>query len=166
MVLSSDGEICVAMLVRLTKANRFKAAWLIALAYMLCVLAPGVSSAFAFCALPTTAAHLASDDHGHGDAPHAHMDGQHEHLRAAMHADHAHHQGEAKVVAAVDHAAPQHDHSGMSGASCCGVICMIAVPAPVMELAKPSAVTTACESPACRDFADTVPPQHYRPPIS
>lgn len=143
------------------------------LAYMLCVLMPALSFAFADGALAapclTDADHAMGIMHVHeppaGTVQHIHRE-EHDH---GDHANAAHHDdmnGLGKRSA--DTRLPSHSGDGhkVPGAQCCGMVCITAMPASVVELAAPSAPTSRCALEVYRSVAGDTPPTHYRPPIS
>ena len=163
------------MLVRLTKATRLKAGRILALAYLLCVLAP--SASFAFGEGARAAPCLIGDVHGKGLA-HVHENAsprhseknEHSHARAteAIH-DHGVSepaQAQANEVAAAlssDDAAGDHHKSG---GQCCGLMCVTALPAVILDIGQPAAPECIYVFTTYRNVADSAPPRHYRPPIS
>ncbi len=162
------------MLVRLTRPKRLKAGCLFALVYLLCVLAPGIS--FAFADGSRAAPCLTDENHGLGVVHmHAHSEGTSQHVHKDGHV-HEHPGGEAhfgesnrldSAISATDETpAPANDHHKVSGAQCCGMVCLSALPATAIDIVKPSAPTSFCGSENYRNVADNTPPRHYRPPIS
>jgi len=162
------------MFVRLTRAKRLRAGWLIALVYLLCVLAPGLSFALsdgsreAPCL--TDAGHELGIIHVHqsGDSTsqHVHGDGHvHEHPSGhSLFSKSDNSDGSALI--ADEAPAPTNDHHKSSGTQCCGMVCLSALPGTVVDIVKPSAPTSVCNSENHRNVADNAPPRHYRPPIS
>lgn len=155
------------MLTRLTRSGRLTAARVLALAYLLCVLAPALS--FAFAGAARAAPCLTEHDHGRGIV---HV---HEHAAAAsqhVHADsHSHHHSAAAEAAEDAAAAPQlispaGDHHKSAGGQCCGMACVSALPATLTDVVRPDTPRSICLSATYRAIADNTPPQHYRPPIS
>jgi hypothetical protein len=157
-------------LVRLTGARRWRAGWLLAFVYLLCVLAPTVSFALpgSLAASPclTDASHAPGMVHVHNDvpAPHVHKDSHtHDHSGASSPTN----SGEDRSISValngklVPERAP---HS--SDGQCCGLSCVSALPAALIEIAKPSAPTALCEVERYRKATDNAPPRLYRPPIS
>ena len=161
------------MLTRLTRATRLRAGKLLALIYMLCVLAP--SLAFAFSDGSHAAPCLTEDEHAMGivhvhdnadrTAGHVHADGHvHDHSSSAQTmGDHEGQGGPAKSVSDSDTAA---DHHKTSGGQCCGMVCVSALPATVAELTGPSRLTSRCEPARYPGIADNLPHTLYRPPNS
>lgn len=161
------------MLVRLTRAKRLRAGWLLAILYLLCALAPGISLAFA----------------ATGGTPHCLTDGDHRvdtlhvqtHIRDAMQfvreTDEVHvnsveqmqfgksnKDDEMKPI--VETSTPTSNPHKTPGPQCCGMLCLSALPAAIIDIAVPSAPTSLRDPENCRGFADRAPPRLYRPPIS
>lgn len=158
------------MLVRLTRTHRLKAGWIVALAYLLCVLAPTISYALPgeHSAAPcvTAADHVPGMLHVHNELPtkHVHKDGQiHEHPAAHSHAgsDSNHH----LVSMAMDKPAPAKAPHSPSG-ECCGLMCVSALPATLTDFVTPSAPMAVCEAEGYLKATDNAPSRLYRPPIS
>ena len=71
----------------------------------------------------------------------------------------------AKPVALNDGSAPaKAPHS--SDGQCCGLMCVTALPATLVDVAKPSVPKAVREAESYRKLTDNAPPQRYRPPIS
>lgn len=150
-----------------------KAGWLLALIYMLCVLAPGIS--FAFSDGLRALACLTDDNHRQGivhvhvlseGAAHGHHGGHvHEHPASDSHFGQP---GDHKDTAYVadETPAPTNGPHKTSGAQCCGAVCLSALPATIVDIVKPSVPTSIYVSENYRSVADNAPPRHYRPPIS
>jgi len=151
------------MFVRLTKARRLKAGWLLALLYMLCVLAAPAS--FAFSGGSKLAPCLT--DHNHelgifhlhsGGEMHQHSDSDQARLDRTVVID---------VAVAADDAPGEADHQHKAvGPQCCGMVCVSALPTTITEVIKPSAPISVRIVERSQDVADNAPPRHYRPPIS
>jgi hypothetical protein len=148
----------MAMLTRLTRTTRLRAAMTLALAYALCVLAPQVALAFMDGA---AVVHCLTTRHEHrtADVPTHNVD---------AHAHHAaHDQG--------DGAAPQHDgHRGSgkaqtdgqaAGANCCGIFCLSAMPMSPAPDVTPTARITSLVSAIDHGIAGRGPDRIDRPPI-
>lgn len=152
---------------RLTKTGRWKAGWCIALVYLFCVVAPGLSFAFADGAM---SAPCIMEDHGAGmnmgdeiAAPvnsalmnsasmaSAAMDQMHD---MAMMAD-----ADAPVKA-------PHKHQDHAQPRCCGLVTISAMPAGETVLLKRSTLSSRCEMDRCQAIAGNAPPKLYRPPIA
>jgi hypothetical protein len=162
------------MFVRLSKAKRLKAGWLLALLYMLCVVAPGIS--FALPGGSRTAACLSEEGNVPGavhvqksaeaSAPQTeNADQVHEH--PAAHAYFGPSGGHKDMAYVADDApAPANEPHKTSGAQCCGASCLSALPATIVDIVKPSAPASIRGSETYRNAADNAPPQLYRPPIA
>ena len=129
------------MFVRLTRTKRWRAGWLLALAYVFCVLAPGASFAF--------------------------TGGGHAHDHSGIHA----HFGKSDSCSDIETVGaetpvPANGQHDVLGAQCCGMMCVIALPATVMMIVNPIALTSACASENDRGVVDNTPSRLYRPPIS
>jgi hypothetical protein len=157
------------MLVRLTRARRLWAVRLAVLVYALCILAPTLSFALpgsqAVSPCLTDANHMPGMMHVHAEAPAAHL-----HANGTMH-DHA---------AAHSHAGPSHDTAikadaspaqspakgHASGTDCCGLMCLTALPAALVEIVTPCVPTAAQAIEGYLAIADNGPSRLYRPPIA
>ena len=53
-----------------------------------------------------------------------------------------------------------------SDGQCCGLMCVTALPAALIDIVTPSAPTALCEVEGYRKVTDNAPPRLYRPPIS
>lgn len=161
------------MLTRLTRAKRLGAGWFLTILYLFCVLAPGVSLAFAE---NRGAAHCLTDgDHRLG-AVHVH-DRSNDvvpdvHEAGAVHANSAEQpqlsrvsdDDEGKTI--VDASAPASHSHDAPGPQCCGVLCLSALPAAVPGIVEPSVPNSVCSPENYRNVADNAPPRLYRPPIA
>lgn len=148
-----------------------RAGWLVALAYLSCVLTPTIT--FALPGGHATPYCLTDEDHvpgvvhvhNEGIVPHVHKDGHvHDHsgVKTHVHAAGDHH---AKSIALNDGSAPaKAPHS--SDGQCCGLMCVTALPATLVDVAKPSVPKAVREAERYRRLTDNAPPQRYRPPIS
>ena len=154
----------VQMLARLTNPIRIRAGWLLALVYLLCVLAPAAALAVGDAApcleagtgtaammqadLMQAGANSAAALHMHQAGPHDQA-GSHDH--GALHADshYAHHHHDGKTAAG----------------PCCAMLCLSAVPADLPAIAKPSLPTAVLASAIFRPLRGKAPPLLYRPPI-
>jgi len=159
------------MLTSLTRLKRLRAGWVVSLLYLLCVLAPTISFALpgshAVAPCLIDASHVPGMVHVHTEAStqHIHKDG-HAHDHAAMHS-HANSDGDQHSMSialngkSIPAKAP---HS--SDGQCCGLMCVTALPATLIDIVKPSAPTALCEVEGYRRVTDNAPPRLYRPPIS
>jgi hypothetical protein len=159
------------MLLRLTRTKRLRAGWIVTLAYLLCVLAPTISYALPGTHAPAPC--LTDDDHVpgmvhvHNEMPtkHVHTDGQvHEHAAAHSHAspdgDHR------SVSVAMDGKSDSQKAPHSTDGQCCGLMCVTALPATLVDIVTPSAPTAVCEAERYREVTDNAPSRLYRPPIS
>lgn len=143
---------------------------MIALAYLLCVLAPTLS--FALPGSQATAHCLTVEDHT-ASAVHAHGEG----MMHAHQSGHVHHhagvgtQAEPAVTHVVKAAGLKGDSSpakaphAMDG-KCCGMMCVTALPAIFAAVTQPAMPKAVRVSDSYRELTDNVPAVHYRPPIS
>src|SRR5579864_7534831 len=119
------------MLLRLTRRFRVQAGWLVALAYLVCVVSPAAALALGSGPVPCFLDDAVSFVSAHDDqapAMHMHADGRmHDH--AAMHA-HDHADGGAP-------AGHHHDGRGLPG-PCCAMLCIVAIPADLPDIAAPA----------------------------
>ena len=118
------------MLVRLTRRKRLRAGWLIALAYLLCVLAPTIS--YALPGAHTPARCLTDENHVPGMV-HVHSEPQHVHADGHAH-DHAAAQGLAagdddSMSMTSDSTSVPEKAKHSSDGQCCGLMCVTALPA-------------------------------------
>jgi hypothetical protein len=149
------------------------AGWLIALAYLVCIVSPGVALAFgsgpaprltdemsavAFLPAPDESApmmsmhaHESSQDHGsthdHG-GPHAH-----------------HHHADAQAGSTDKPAGHHHKGNALPG-PCCAMMCVSAIPADLPALSAPSLPFSICAMEAHQSAPGKAPPLLYRPPIA
>jgi hypothetical protein len=158
------------MIIGLTRTRRLRAGRFVALIYLLCVLAPTISFALpgsrAIAPCLTDASHTPGAVHVHNDvlAQHVHKDGHmHDHsghLHASTGVDH-----DSMSMALNGKLVPEKvPHS--SNGQCCGLMCVTALPATLIDIVKPSAPTALCEVEGYRKVTDNAPPRLYRPPIS
>jgi hypothetical protein len=151
------------MLARLNKPQRRRAGWYIALAYLFCVLAPSVSFAFADGA---RSAPCIIEDHGPGMPVHVHQSAdRHVHDAGAIH-DHGHGSSAAQQGTSAHEAVPAKGPQKTADTRCCGLISVSAIPLGEIVIAKPTALTSRCDTHSTRGIADNTPPRLYRPPIS
>jgi len=143
------------MLYGRARIARLWAASILAGLYALCVLAP--AAAFAFGDGQHAAHCLTDDNHGLG-AFHSHQDDGHRHGGTKVH---VHEDGTIH-----DHSKSKHDHGKSSGAQCCGLVCLSALPAMLADMPSPP-LPTALEVFADQDsVSGEAPDRLYRPPIS
>lgn len=158
------------MLVGLTRTQRRRAGWFIALAYLFCVMAPTLS--FALPGSQATPYCLTDEDHVPGMV-HVHDEGM-MHVHNGGHAHH--HPGvQTHTDSSADHvvkpaalksdAGPAKAPHSADG-KCCGLKCVTALPAPLVAMAQPSVPKAVQASDHYRKLTDNAPLQRYRPPIS
>lgn len=159
------------MLTSLTRLKRVRAGWIVALIYLLCVLAPTISYALpgkhAVAPCLADENHVPGVVHVHSEMPtqHVHKDGHvHEHPGAYSHASTDGDYGSTSMAPNAPSVPEKAPHS--SDGQCCGLMCVTALPATVIDIVKPSAPTALCEVEGCRKVTDNAPPRLYRPPIS
>jgi hypothetical protein len=151
--------------------KRLRAGWLIALIYLLCVLAPTLSFALpgsqAVAPCLIDASHVPGTVHVHAEARTqlVHKDGHgHDHSGAHSHVSYDGDQRSMSIALngkSVPEKAPH-----LSDGQCCGLMCVTALPATLIDIVKPSAPTALCEVEGYRKVTDNAPPRLYRPPIS
>jgi hypothetical protein len=148
------------MLSRLTKTGRWKAGWCIALVYLFCVVAPGLSFAFADGLM---SAPCLMEDHGagmnRGDEVSSPM------VSAPMVSAPMVHDMAMMADADAPVNAPQ-KHQGHAQPRCCGLVTISAMPVGETVLVKPSMLSSRCEMDRCQAIAGNAPPKLYRPPIA
>ena len=139
------------MLLRLTRRD---AGWLIAIAYLFCILAPAAALAWGHGPAPclgdeTSLQHQAMVDHAHAGAMHDH---------AGMH---AHHHAAAQEQPGGHH----HDGKGAPG-PCCAMMCVTALPADLPSVTTPVRPISTCAPEIAVIMHSEAPPLLYRPPIA
>jgi hypothetical protein len=159
------------MLVRLSRTKRLRAGWFVALVYLLCVLAPSISFALpgghAVAPCLTDDNHVPGMVHVHNQRPaqHVHADGHpHDHSGAHSHASFDGENRSMKIAVNAKQVPEKAPHS--SDGQCCGLTCVTALPATLIDIAKPSAPAAVCEAESYRKATDSAPAGLYRPPIS
>lgn len=159
------------MFVRLSRANRLRAGRLVALVYLLCVLAPTLSFAMpgsqAVSPCLAEAEHVPGmmNVHARGATAHVHADGQsHDHAMAHSHAGAAGDEPSAQSATAPEQLPAKGSHSSHGG--CCGLMCLSALPGTLVEVVTPSAPMSSQEVERYREIADKGPSERYRPPIA
>ena len=159
------------MLVSLSRTKRLRAGWFVALVYLLCVLAPSMS--FALPGGHAVAPCLTDDNHvpgmvhvhNRGPAQHVHADGHvHDHSVAYSHAGSDGNDRSMSIALKGMQVPEKAPHS--SEGQCCGLTCVTALPATLIDIPKPSAPTAICEAESYRAVAGSAPAGRYRPPIS
>lgn len=159
------------MLVRLTRTQRLRAGWLIALAYLLCVLAPTISYALpgehSIAPCLTDDNHVLGMVHVHNEMPtkHVHNDGQiHEHSAPHSHANSDNDHGSMSITIDGKSAPEEAPHS--ADGQCCGLMCVSALPVNLIDIVTPAVPMAVCEAEGYRKVTDNAPSRLYRPPIS
>lgn len=146
------------MFVRLTRSNRARAGWLVALLYLFCVLAPGAALALGGPAawlpaeIAATAALHDHDHSGHDFASH----GTSQHGTSHQH-------GSADAAGQADGVKHQHDGTTSPG-PCCAMHCLSAITADLPAIAKPMSPGSIRVSENVRRLRGTTPPLLDRPP--
>jgi hypothetical protein len=136
---------------------------MVALVYLLCALAPTISfalpgsQAVAPCLIDAT--HAPGVVHTHNQVPAQHVHHFGAYSRASSGDDYS--LSTALNGSSVPAKAP---HS--SDGQCCGLMCVTALPATLIDIAKPAAPVAVCELEGYCKVADNAPPGLYRPPIS
>jgi hypothetical protein len=105
--------------------------------------------------------------HVHIEAPtqHIHKDGHgHDHSGANSHAKSDGDQHSMAIALNGNPAPEKAPHS--SDGQCCGLTCVTALPAALIDIVKPSVPMALCEVEGYRKMSDSAPVRHYRPPIS
>lgn len=152
------------MLVRLTRTKRLRAGWLVALVYLLCVLGPTISfalpgsHALAHCFSESTLVPGMAHTHAEVSNAHVNRDGVHDHSNGHARFDRDH------DAVSTANPVPQAPHS--SDGQCCGLTCVSALPAALIDVVTPSAPLVPCEVESYREVTDNAPSRLYRPPIS
>lgn len=150
-----------------------KAGWIVALVYLLCVMAPTLSYA-----LPgehvvpcmTMEGVMSGSMHMRDKAVqpmHAHLDGQmHDHSPAHAMAVSDHDEQSSMSAAMSGDEAPSKKGPHTTSGQCCALMCVSAMPAPLFDFAMPSMPTVVRIVTSYRAAADNAPAVHYRPPIA
>lgn len=152
----------------LTRNMLMVAGRLLVLAYLVCVLSPGVTLAFAHGAAPCLdEAFIAVAAAHHHAAPHESHDG----AMMPRHAAHAHHHQNDRVAEASLQTQPDpapfpahHDHDKLPG-PCCAMMCAVGLTAALPAVTLPAPVATASEAIGEAGLPGRTPPLLYRPPI-
>ena len=149
---------------------------MLALVYALCMLAPTLSFALpgsqALSPCLTDASHVPGMMHLHTDIPatHLHGDGNmHDHGMhvqgiAPSHAGSPHDAAALRVAAVPDQTPAKESHG--SGSECCGLMCVTALPAKLVEIVTPAVPTASRQIGGYLAIADNGPARLYRPPIA
>lgn len=148
------------MLMRLTRAMRVKAARVLAALYVLCLAMPVAGfvladSALAHCLTPPVQAqhvHQTAASHDHQSMMH-------------VHTGHDHHAGADATAAMDDPAGAAHTDGKSTTPACCGVMCVSALPASLLELTPRLADHAPVLAVSDAGIAGEAPDSLYRPPI-
>ncbi len=163
-------RIDVEMIIGLTRTRRVGAGWFVALIYLLCVLAPTLSFALpgsrAVTPCLTEAAHGPGVVHMGYDVPaqHVHKDG-HMHDHSGAYSPENSGDDRSISVALNGRSVPEKAPHLFDG-QCCGLTCVTALPATLIDVVRPSGPMALCEVEGYRKVSDNAPSRHYRPPIS
>lgn len=136
----------------LAKATRWRSAGLLAVAYLICVLAPAAAFAFGD---GSRAAHCLTDDH-HGLRTNVHL---------VAHNSGDHHEAAADAL----NGKSEPDDPGMKvdDGQCCGLVCLSALPAAILEIRPPALPRGPAETARLqKSFVEHAPPGLFRPPLS
>jgi len=150
------------MSLRLTRTIRVMAGWLVALAYLLCVLGPGVALALGSGPAPCLAEEM---------SPVALAPAQDQAVRMmSMHADgssHDHGGHHTHHHAGMESGPAGHHHKGNAlPGPCCAMMCVSAIPANLPAIPAPSQPFSICVLETDRGAPGKAPPLLYRPPIA
>jgi hypothetical protein len=166
------GKVSIRMSLRLTRSMRVLAGRLIALAYLFCVLSPGVALAFGngpeACfddgIAPMAAAHQGI---AHREIASLEMmaqmradGGQHDH--GGLHLHHHHDVAHEDVAAPVGH----HDHHGKMPGACCAALCVVGIAVDLPSLTAPTRMASGQVLSGEQSLVSRAPPLLYRPPIT
>ena len=158
------------MLTRVDRSMRLRAGLLLAVIYQICVLVPGLSFAFsearnARCLTDENRA--AGIAHVHGQdariVQHADVD-----FEADKHSGPVSKQARGEGGPSVSTETPStgSDQHKSADSQCCGLTCVMALPATVTEFVQPLVPPSLCMAPLNRNVADNAPVRLYRPPIT
>jgi hypothetical protein len=162
-------EISVEMIIGLSRTRRLKAGWVVALSYLLCVLAPTLS--FALPGSHAVTPCLSEAAHGPGIV-HMDMDTPIQQIRIDDHVhDHANvhsypSSGDQDRSMALNGKSVPEKAPHSPGEQCCGLTCVTALPAMLTDIVKPTGPMVLCGVEGYRKISDNGPPRLYRPPIS
>ena len=134
---------------------------MLALLYLLCAMAPTIALA-----LPGTLVRPACLSVEPSRTSRVHdlaMSGHTEHSHMHAHPLALDGHGDMTAAAADKQLLPARKSTG---GSCCELMCLIALPATLADVARPLTTPLPCESEPSRVATDRAPPRLYRPPIS
>jgi hypothetical protein len=155
------------MFTSLSRLRRLRAGWIVALIYLLCILAPTISFALpssqAVAPCLIDASHSPGVVHVHNEVPaqHVHKD---DHMRGTY--LHANSGDDGSISTALNGSSAPEKAPHSSDGQCCGLTCVTALPAMLIDIVKPSAPVALCEVEGYLKVTDNAPSRHYRPPIS
>lgn len=159
------------VLARLSSGGRCRAGWILALVYLLCMLAPTFAFAFGGARLSD---HCLFDDHPVAMATHqpdaasgktdVHSSGP-EHVTNHGGSVH-HHDNSMQMADKATPASPHNDQHAPIEQQCCGVLCIAALPATISEVATLPAPHAFLVPEAEDHLVEISPALLYRPPIS
>jgi hypothetical protein len=147
----------------LTRNMLMVAGRLLVLAYLICVLSPGVAIALGHASAPCLDESVVTISHHEtrmtDDATAHHQ----------MHEAHAHHQGHLATNDSRQAQPPapvpsHHDHAKLPG-PCCAMMCAVGLTASLPAVTMPSRVATASETSRETRLPGRTPPRLDRPPI-
>jgi hypothetical protein len=149
-----------------------KAGWIVALVYLLCVIAPTLSYALpGNHAVPcmSMGGLMSGPMQMHDEAVqpmHAHLDGQmHDH--SLPHAIAISDDDQSSMASAMDgDEAPSKTSPHTSSGQCCAMMCVTAMPASLVDFGMPPMPTVVRIATSYLAVADNAPAVHYRPPIA
>jgi hypothetical protein len=153
------------LLVRLTRIRRLRAGVMLALLYLLCVMAPTIALAS-----PGGGRAPGCLEMGASEISHIHSAG---HLRANHHDGmrepagmHVHFASANAVLAAMTPGGDRSPAHAPAGGACCELMCLTALPVTLVDIARPLTPPSLCDHAPAAAVADSAPVLHYRPPIS
>src|ERR1700736_4673115 len=139
------------MIIGLSRMKRVRSGSFVALIYLLCVLAPTLSFALpgsqAVAPCLIDASHALGILHVHTELPaqHVHTDSRgHDHAGGHSHAISDDARGSVSMV--LDGKPVPEKAPHLSDGQCCGLTCVIALPATLVDILKPPAPTSVCDS--------------------
>ena len=138
------------------------AGWLVALAYLLCVLGPGVALALGNGPAPCLTEEMSPVALAPAQDPSMAMMNMHADGSSHDHGGHhAHHH------AGMEGEPAGHHHKGHAlPGPCCAMMCVSAIPADLPAISAPSQPVSVCVLETDRGAPGKAPPLLYRPPIA
>ncbi len=157
------------MLNSLSGAKRSLVGRLVALAYLVCVLAPSSALAIGDGRLSE---HCLFDDgllaafaYQGANATAAHASAHHDHLSHSAGPMHVHHHDGSMAGKPVSPEPSRHGHQAID-LQCCGMLCVAALPASISDVVIPCPTLAFALRETGGHFAGNLPSLHYRPPIA